>query len=78
MARLVPVKRQRRRELFVDEGLFTLPDDFNELPDDVVSSSKTRSEAHCILIAQAQIERLQILTADPRFDLYDVEVMRTT
>ena len=29
-----------------------------------------------MLIAQAQLERLPILTADPRFSAYEVEVLR--
>jgi PIN domain nuclease of toxin-antitoxin system len=29
-----------------------------------------------LLIAQAQVENLQVLTADPKFESYDIEVLR--
>lgn len=35
VAKLVPVEPLGRRQLGRDEGLFVVPDDFNELPDDV-------------------------------------------
>lgn len=31
-----------------------------------------------LLVAQSQVERLPIVTADPAFDAYDVEVVRAT
>ena len=37
-ARLVPVEQPKEREFGIDEGLFTVPDDFDEpLPDEMLS-----------------------------------------
>lgn len=37
VARLVPVEPVRERELGFDAGLFEIPDDFDELPEDVLA-----------------------------------------
>lgn len=37
-ARLVPVEQPKEREFGIDEGLFTVPDDFDEpLPDEMLA-----------------------------------------
>lgn len=39
IARLVPSHRQNKRQLGTDEGVFTVPDDFDDpLPDDILES----------------------------------------
>jgi prevent-host-death family protein len=39
VARLVPVPRRFRRQLGLDEGLLTVPEDFNDpLPDDLLDA----------------------------------------
>lgn len=39
VARLVPAARRRRRDLGLDEGLFTVPENFNDpLPDDLLDA----------------------------------------
>ncbi len=67
------------RLLGPDRGVFEVPADFDgPLPDDVLGNCHltTRDPFDRLLVAQASIEGLVLLTADRVFDDYDVEVFR--
>jgi prevent-host-death family protein len=76
VARLVPIERGRQRQLGIDEGRFEVPDDSTlRCRNRCSSRSRDKDPFDRLLMAQARIESVPILTADPQLALYEVEVL---
>jgi len=79
IARLVPaVPAAGPRAVGIDRGRAVLADDFDApLPGDiaVIRDMSIRDAFDRILIAQAQVEGIPVLTSDPHFARYDVALL---